>query len=126
LEAEQILYLARHDPLTGLLNRRHLTERINEEIARVRRTERHFALVMVDIDFFKTFNDAYGHDCGDAVLVKISGAILRSVRKTDSVGRWGGEEFLVLLPETSYHGAERSRKRSAGSGGLGVRHEGKD
>jgi diguanylate cyclase (GGDEF)-like protein/PAS domain S-box-containing protein len=127
LEAEQILYLARHDPLTGLLNRRHLTERINEEIARVRRTERHFALVMVDIDFFKTFNDAYGHDCGDAVLVKISGAILRSVRKTDSVGRWGGEEFLVLLPETSYHGAGKiAEKIRREVERLVVRHEGKD
>ena len=123
-EAEQILYLARHDPLTGLLNRRHMTERINDEIARIQRSARPFSLIMLDIDFFKTFNDTYGHDCGDAVLKDISAAINRSVRKTDSVGRWGGEEFLVLLPETDYAGAGRiAEKIRKAVETLRIRHQ---
>lgn len=123
-EAEQILYLARHDPLTGLLNRRHMTEKIAEELARLQRSTRPFSLIMLDIDFFKTFNDTYGHDCGDAVLKEISATIRRSVRKTDSVGRWGGEEFLVLLPETEYRGAGRiAEKIRKGIEDLVIRHQ---
>ena len=116
-EAEKILYLSRHDPLTGLLNRRSLMERIEEERSRCARTGEGYALVMLDIDRFKNFNDRYGHECGDIVLKAVAQAIRETARSTDSVGRWGGEEFLVLLPATDAAGgkelAEKIRVRVA-------------
>ena len=104
-EADEILYLSRHDPLTGLYNRRYFQERLEEERQRWNRSGKPFSLIMADIDRFKNFNDDYGHDCGDLVLRSLSEVMLSSLRETDSVGRWGGEEFIVLLPETGPEGS---------------------
>lgn len=114
-EAERILYLSRHDPLTGLLNRRSVMEKLEEEGQRCKRTGGRYATIMLDVDKFKDFNDLHGHECGDLVLKGIAEAMSATVRATDSVSRWGGEEFLILLPDTSAEGsfllAEKIRKR---------------
>jgi len=97
--------LARVDPLTGLYNRRAMTERLGQERIRFERTGRTFSLVLGDIDHFKSVNDEYGHACGDDVLTGVSRVYRESIRRQDAVARWGGEEFLILLPETSLEGA---------------------
>lgn len=97
--------LATRDPLTGLLNRRELLRRLREELDRSRRYERPCALLLLDIDRFKSVNDTWGHPAGDAVLRALAGTVLDSVRASDHVGRYGGEEFAVLLPETGAEGA---------------------
>lgn len=89
------------DCLTNLYNRRYMTKRIEEEIARYKRNKKAFSLVISDIDFFKKVNDMYGHDCGDYVLKKVSKRMLRGIRKQDVLSRWGGEEFIFLFPETN-------------------------
>jgi len=114
-EADRILYLSRHDPLTGLLNRRSMQEKLEEEHRRSMRTESAYSCIMLDIDRFKNFNDSYGHECGDVVLKGVADALRQSVRATDSVSRWGGEEFLILMPDTGNPGglelAEKIRAR---------------
>jgi diguanylate cyclase (GGDEF)-like protein/PAS domain S-box-containing protein len=114
-EAEKILYLSRHDPLTGLLNRRSMQEKMDEEWQRCKRTGGNYTTVMLDADNFKKFNDRNGHECGDIILKAITDAMTETVRSTDCVGRWGGEEFLILLPATDGEGglqlAEKIRKR---------------
>lgn len=89
------------DPLTGLYNRRHLLGVLDQETSRYLRTARSFAVIVGDIDNFKTINDRHGHQCGDAVIVAVAAALRDAVRAPDLVARWGGEEFLVFLPETS-------------------------
>jgi diguanylate cyclase (GGDEF)-like protein len=110
--------LARTDPLTQLSNRRDFLERFQQEIIRFERSGKPFSVVLSDIDDFKTVNDRYGHDCGDFVLVNTAKIFKSMIRKQDSVGRWGGEEFILLLPETPLSGgeivAEGIRKRIAG------------
>jgi diguanylate cyclase (GGDEF)-like protein len=93
--------LAATDPLTGLLNRRDMRRRISDEMRRLRRGGDPFVLVMSDIDNFKSFNDRHGHDCGDFALVSVASLLRSCLRKQDHVARWGGEEFLLLLPGTS-------------------------
>lgn len=109
--------LARTDPLTQLWNRRHFLERFQDEIIRFERSKKPFSVVLGDIDNFKAVNDRHGHDCGDFVLVSIAKSIKAMVRKQDVVGRWGGEEFILLLPESSLEGgkivAEEARERIA-------------
>lgn len=98
---EKYQQASRTDPLTQLANRRYILEKIEAEQKRFKRHGKSFTLVLSDIDNFKHFNDQYGHECGDFVLVNV-GMIMHSVlRETDSTGRWGGEEFILLLPETS-------------------------
>ena len=92
--------LAATDPLTGLLNRRDMRRRINDEMGRLRIGGEPFVLVMSDIDNFKSFNDRHGHDCGDFALVSVANLLRKCLRKRDHVARWGGEEFLLLLPGT--------------------------
>ncbi len=98
-------FMAWHDQLTGLPNRRYMRDRIKSEQDRSARSGRPFALVMGDIDDFKRVNDTYGHQVGDGVLKHISAIITASLRKQDLLSRWGGEEFLFLLPETDLNGA---------------------
>lgn len=94
---EKLQKMSRTDPLTKLPNRRHMIERIKEEMDLYNETQRPFSIVMTDIDFFKKFNDTYGHDCGDFVLIEVSKIIKESIRQEDFAARWGGEEFLLLL-----------------------------
>lgn len=91
---------ARIDMLTGLNNRRHFFELAERELARARRHDELLSALMLDVDHFKQFNDTYGHHVGDQVLQKLSAVCLRTLREIDIVGRIGGEEFAVLLPET--------------------------
>lgn len=93
------------DPLTRLYNRRFMTERIAQEEARNHRDQRVFTIALGDLDNFKQINDRYGHACGDAVLVETAATLRAAIRETDAVARWGGEEFLVLLPDTDLDGA---------------------
>jgi diguanylate cyclase (GGDEF)-like protein len=93
--------LAIRDDLTGTHNRRHLLELVESERDRSARSGRPFCVCLLDIDFFKRINDSYGHSVGDTVLREFSLAVQRQIRVLDSFGRYGGEEFLLILPETS-------------------------
>ena len=110
---EQLEILAKTDELTGCLSRRYLMERLENELERAARYNRLLGLVMFDIDDFKNLNDTYGHTTGDSALRSIGEVLQRSLRTADFVGRYGGDEFLLVLPETSVHGtfqlAERIR-----------------
>jgi diguanylate cyclase (GGDEF)-like protein/PAS domain S-box-containing protein len=96
--------LSRTDPLTSLANRRALLEHINHEKYRNERNDEIFSIIICDIDEYKSINDSYGHNAGDFVLKEISNLITGSLRKQDYVGRWGGDEFLLLLPNTHVEG----------------------
>ncbi|MBU1087790.1 MAG: diguanylate cyclase [Candidatus Omnitrophica bacterium] len=96
----EVRNLAITDGLTSLYNHRYFQTNINSELTRVLRYPRPLSLIMFDIDFFKTFNDTYGHPMGDLVLTEISKVIKKNVRKVDIACRYGGEEFAVILPET--------------------------
>lgn len=97
------------DPLTGLFNRRHLEEALNQEIARARRRRQDIGIIMLDIDHFKRFNDTFGHEAGDQVLRAVGELLRKSVRVSDIVCRYGGEEMTIVLPESS---AEHTRDRA--------------
>ncbi|MBI5426669.1 MAG: GGDEF domain-containing protein [Nitrospinae bacterium] len=97
---------ARTDPLTGLPNRRDFEEKIVYETKRFERHGKPFGLVIGDIDHFKKINDTHGHDAGDQALKQAADLMKTTLRKQDLVFRWGGEEFLILLPETDLKGAE--------------------
>ena len=99
------------DPLTGLWNRRYLEARLQEEQERLRRTGEPFSLAMVDLTDFKTVNDRYGHFVGDLVLREVASCLKTSVRSSDVVARFGGDEFLVLFPRTGPDGAEEVMHR---------------
>jgi diguanylate cyclase (GGDEF)-like protein len=96
--------LADKDHLTGLHNRRSFMKILKFEKVRSNRTGKPFTLIMSDIDYFKKINDKYGHDVGDRILIEVSKELKKSVRRSDAISRWGGDEFLVLLPETSQSG----------------------
>lgn len=99
--AEELLEkAAKTDMLTGLSNRLEFNEHFDIEESRYGRTGRPFSIILGDIDFFKKVNDTYGHDCGDFVLMKIADMLRVTTRKQDTIGRWGGEELILLLPET--------------------------
>ncbi|RKZ04034.1 hypothetical protein DRQ21_03985 [Candidatus Fermentibacteria bacterium] len=104
--------LSQLDTLTGLANRRAMMETINSEQTRSSRTGKSFGLIMADIDKFKQVNDRYGHACGDEVLVEVSRRLQSAFRKQDITSRWGGEEFLILLPETSLRGAVKVAEKT--------------
>lgn len=104
---EEIVQLAKTDGLTGLKNHRTFHEELDEEIQRAKRFNKHFALLLIDIDYFKGFNDTYGHQEGDAALKWLSGVLRRNVRSIDSTARYGGEEFTIILPEASYDGGSK-------------------
>jgi len=89
------------DKLTGLANRRKLETSLQSEILRARRYGKMFSVILLDVDHFKAVNDTYGHHIGDTVLIELSTLLTRNARETDIVGRWGGEEFLIICPETN-------------------------
>ena len=103
---QQVEHIVSHDPLTGLFNRRHMVEVIEREVARVERSGVGMALVLIDLDHFKKINDTHGHQAGDEVLQAFADIAHAALRETDIVGRWGGEEFILLLPDT--HPANRA------------------
>jgi diguanylate cyclase (GGDEF)-like protein len=115
--AKELERLATTDPLTGLYNRRHFLVALEAEWSRFQRYCRSVSVLMVDIDHFKAVNDSYGHAVGDEAIKAMADACLAGKRKSDVVGRVGGEEFAILLPETSLSRAklvaERIRKRIA-------------
>lgn len=102
---KQLLVMAATDPLTKLYNRRRITEIIEYEITRSKRVPRTMSFLIGDIDHFKAINDHFGHEGGDQVLIEVSQTLRNAVREQDSVGRWGGEEFLIVLPNTELDGA---------------------
>ncbi len=105
--ARTMRHLANTDALTGLANRRQAEEHLARELRRAERYGRVFSLVMVDIDHFKELNDRFGHQAGDAVLVELAQRLSGLVRASDTIARWGGEEFLLLAPETRLEDARR-------------------
>ncbi len=109
--------LAHTDPLTHLLNRRGLLLRLTSELDRVRRYNAPLGLLLIDLDRFKSVNDTYGHLAGDDVLTEMGKLLLNATRSVDIVGRYGGEEFVVVLPETGAEGvlmlAQRIREKIA-------------
>ncbi len=97
---DEVTRLSRIDPLTGVLNRRAFTEHANQALALAGRHDRHCAILMCDLDFFKSVNDTSGHSAGDSLLVGVAGGLNELVRGSDKVARFGGEEFVILLAET--------------------------
>ncbi len=106
-------YRSRHDGLTGLLNRRAIEEALLAQVQRSRRTNEPFVVAMLDLDHFKKINDRHGHAAGDRALKHTAAALKAELREVDAVGRFGGEEFLVLMPgatvETALPVADRLR-----------------
>lgn len=103
-QARKLELLATKDFLTGLSNRSDFLKKSFQEEQRFNRTKREFCLIILDIDHFKTVNDTYGHDCGDKVLIAVSRGLEKALRTQDILARWGGEEFVCLLPETGPDG----------------------
>ena len=114
---EQLEELLVTDPLTGVSNRRHLMERLQNETRRSRRSKKSFTILMADVDLFKKFNDTHGHIAGDEALKAVAQVLQEGMREVDHVARYGGEEFLVVMPNTGIDGgvkaAERIRERLA-------------
>lgn len=96
--------LSRIDPLTGISNRRDILEVLNNEQSRYERYGKTYSVIMGDIDYFKKINDQYGHDTGDYILKGVANVLKNEIRKVDFIARWGGEEFLMVLPETNLVG----------------------
>ncbi|GHE94784.1 GGDEF domain-containing protein [Thalassotalea profundi] len=97
--------LANYDPLTQLSNRRDALHILQREQARILRNKEALSIILCDVDYFKKVNDQLGHNAGDAVLVELASLFTRSIREQDCVARWGGEEFLFILPQTSAQNA---------------------
>jgi len=108
---EAVLHEAMHDPLTGIFNRRAILDVLRKEIARSDRSGIPFSIGLCDIDRFKRVNDRYGHQTGDDVLCGFVRAVESALRAYDRIGRYGGEEFLVVAPDSSGEGAERVFER---------------
>jgi diguanylate cyclase (GGDEF)-like protein len=111
------------DPLTGLYNRRFMDDLLERELLRARRTKQSFAVMFIDLDHFKRFNDSFGHDAGDSVLQSFANLLTSHFRGSDAVCRYGGEEFALVLPDSSLIDAEiRADALRTKLKALSVRH----
>ncbi|MCB1936363.1 MAG: sensor domain-containing diguanylate cyclase [Nitrosomonas sp.] len=108
---DRLKYSSLNDALTGINNRRFFEQRLPEEISRCKRSKTPISCLFVDVDHFKHFNDTYGHATGDLILKQVAGIIRKELRATDVVGRYGGEEFVVLLPNTDHQRAQEIAER---------------
>ncbi|GAB6887687.1 hypothetical protein JCM13304A_11850 [Desulfothermus okinawensis JCM 13304] len=108
---EKLKDLANKDPLTGLLNRKQLNNIIMVETERCYRTRQPLCILFIDLDDFKKINDTMGHDVGDRVLIEVANKLKEQCRKTDHIGRYGGEEFVIVLPSTSLVQGEITAER---------------
>ena len=114
------------DALTGLYNRRHLEEILEREIRRSARAQQHLGIIVIDLDHFKSFNDPYGHDAGDAVLCETGLSLTSGIRAEDFVCRYGGEEFVVVLPTANLEAARaRAETLRLKMKELTILHQGK-
>lgn len=104
-DMEKLELISKTDPLTGLYNRRFAMEKLENEFLNYKKTKNKFSVIIADIDYFKKINDNFGHDCGDQVLKKVAQNLRDAVGERGFVSRWGGEEFLILLPETEIEDA---------------------
>ncbi len=124
---DEIKRMAIIDTLTGVANRGWIMEELERELERSQRTGQPLSIIMLDLDYFKRFNDRFGHQAGDAVLQTMAGILQASLRTPDRVGRYGGEEFLLLLPDTdaarAAEVAERCRQQLADTPVLANRAE---
>lgn len=100
-DMEQLDLISKTDPLTGLYNRRYIIGKLENELEDYKKTKNNFSIILADIDHFKYINDTFGHNFGDQVLKSVSKNLLATVQDKGIVSRWGGEEFLILLPETN-------------------------
>jgi diguanylate cyclase (GGDEF)-like protein/PAS domain S-box-containing protein len=114
-DKKTIEYISEHDKLTNLYNRTKLDKVLESEYSRSQRYNSLFSIILIDIDHFKSVNDTYGHLVGDSVLIELAEILQSSVRESDTLGRWGGEEFLIICPQTDLSGvkelAEHIRKK---------------
>ncbi len=108
---EQLHRLANFDHLTGIYNKASITRILSEEAHKTQRYSRRLSVLLLDLDHFKKVNDTHGHHCGDRVLRAAGATLRRTIRRQDSAGRFGGEEFLIVLPETGLQGALRVAER---------------
>ena len=104
---EKLEIISKTDSLTGLYNRRYIIEKLENELMNYNDTGNKFSVILADIDYFKNINDSFGHDCGDQVLKRVSQNLRDTVQEKGVLSRWGGEEFLILLPETELDDAMR-------------------
>jgi diguanylate cyclase (GGDEF)-like protein len=104
---DEMRHFAEHDGLSGLLNHRIIVDRLRGEVERSRREGTTLSIIMIDLDHFKRINDGHGHPAGDAALVQLARVLQRSVRSYDWVGRYGGEEFLLIMPGSSFEAARQ-------------------
>ncbi|MBI5536424.1 MAG: diguanylate cyclase [Deltaproteobacteria bacterium] len=117
---EELRAQATHDSLTGLWNRASILEALERELERGQRERRPFSVAMADIDYFKAVNDRLGHQVGDVVLAEVARRMCARVRPYDVVGRYGGEEFLVILPGCDSREAQRMVERLRAEVGMGI------
>lgn len=104
-QLEHIGHIASHDKLTSVYNRHMFEEVFKKEISRAKRYGRPLSLIMVDVDYFKEINDRYGHQSGDVVLRDLADTLQKNLRDSDIIARWGGEEFVIILPNTPFEQA---------------------